>query len=169
MTYTIPQNSILVHPGKNYADSFSIRVKAASLDILPVTKAIFLTMPIWIRRLMTFRNILVAKIGLKTGERVRNPEEVINRFDGQVGSAIGLFEVLDRADDEIIFGQSDSHLDFKASILLLQQQVGDYEIHFTTTVQFHNAIGRIYFFFVKPFHKVIVKSMLKSAARSCTR
>ena len=35
----------------------------------------------------------------------------------------------------------------------------------TTVVKFNNRLGRLYFFFIRPFHKVIIRSMLKRVAK----
>ena len=34
-----------------------------------------------------------------------------------------------------------------------------------TVVKFNNRLGRLYFFFIRPFHKVIIRSMLKRVAK----
>ena len=160
MTYAIPTSSLLAKTSCEYVDCFAIPVKGDP-PILEVAKALFLSVPDWVRQMMNLRNYLVHRLGLKTATEPPNAEQVIQRFDGEVGSAIGLFKVYDRSENEIVFGQDDRHLNFRASLLL---ENGETEklLHFTTIVNFHNRFGRVYFVIVKPFHKIIVKRMLRS-------
>lgn len=164
MTYAIPGTSVLSQKSYQYIDSFSISLRN-NPEILDVSKALFLSTPIWVRRLMSFRNTLVQKVGLKTSDEPNDADQIIQNFDGQIGSAIGLFEVFDRSENEIVFGQNDRHLNFRASLLINSGQAGGSELYFTTGVDFHNVLGKAYFLVVKPFHKVIVKSMLKSTKK----
>ncbi|WP_417189105.1 DUF2867 domain-containing protein, partial [Bacteroides sp.] len=53
----------------------------------------------------------------------------------------------------------------KAECLLLFYvsiaKIGNDLIDITTVVQYHNALGKAYFFFIKPFHKMIVPRIAK--------
>ncbi len=76
---------------------------------------------------------------------------------------IGLFKIFSKSENEIVFGEEDKHLDFKVS--LLQEVNPDTpqvkNFYCTTVVKYNNRLGRIYFFVVKPFHKLIVPRMMK--------
>ena len=39
-------------------------------------------------------------------------------------------------------------------------------IRITTVVKYHNSLGKVYFFFIRPFHALICKWLLKRAARN---
>ena len=43
----------------------------------------------------------------------------------------------------------------------LYAKIGNDLIDITTVVQYHNALGKAYFFFIKPFHKMIVPRVAK--------
>ncbi len=167
MTYSIPINSKLPTTGHHYMDTFSIKLPKDH-DILEVTKAVFLSIPDWIIAMMILRNTLVARLGLKTGSEPDDYKQVINAFDGEVGSNVGLFRVFDRSENEIILGENDQHLDFRAS-LLLTPSGDEQELAFTTTVAYNNTMGKIYFAIVKPFHIVVVKSMLRATKKYLER
>ncbi|HEY9262890.1 DUF2867 domain-containing protein [Chitinophaga sp.] len=62
---------------------------------------------------------------------------------------------------ELILGENDKHLDFRVS-LYLQQQPAAQQLLCTTTVHYNNRWGKRYFFFVKPFHRLIVPVNIKS-------
>ncbi|MEM8567447.1 MAG: DUF2867 domain-containing protein, partial [Bacteroidota bacterium] len=83
---------------------------------------------------------------------------------GQPGESLALFHVKDRTDTEILTGENDKHLDFSLSIMGQPSHQG-FEIILTTTVIFNNWLGRLYFFPVKPVHKLLVPAMLERMAK----
>jgi len=109
---------------------------------------------------MGVRNMLVSIMGLKTeSHRSRlDPSEL------RPGSRIGLFEIGSITSKTAVVGADDAHLDFRL-LLDIQNEV----LSCTTEVKFNNALGRIYFFLAKPFHRLIVPAMLKSTMRSLER
>ncbi len=80
------------------------------------------SLPAWGTILMRIRNALVRPFGLKT-----SPVEKNETFQGSyfpLGSYIGPFIVLLRTDDEIVVGQNDTHLQFRASIYATLESPG---------------------------------------------
>lgn len=110
--------------------------------------------PKWMKRLMALRNSIVSVFGLKTSI----PEQSGNCWE--IGSQAGMFKVFGKTTNEIILGDDDKHLDFRVS-LLLEQDKQYKRVAVTTTVMHHNWLGRCYFFFVKPIHRLIVPLTLK--------
>ena len=55
----------------------------------------------------------------------------------------------ERNQHEIIFGMSDKHLTFYVSLWCKVSEAN------------HNRLGKLYFFVVRPFHKVIIRSLLE--------
>lgn len=90
------------------------------------------------KALLRLRNSIVGIFGLKTGK----PD----------------FPVISKSDDEVVFGVSDKHLDFRGSFLK-DPEAGT--VSLTTVVHFNNVWGRIYFLPVKPFHKMLMKTTLR--------
>lgn len=103
---------------------------------------------------MVFRNSIVSVFGLKTSIL----EQSGNRWE--IGSQAGMFKVFGKTTHEIILGDDDKHLDFRVS-LLLEPDKQYKRVAVTTTVKYHNWLGRCYFFFVKPIHRLIVPLTLK--------
>lgn len=104
----------------------------------------------------------MALFGLKTG---KDDKSVIYKLKGKtfiVGDTIGLFEVKEINDKEIIMGTDDWHLNFRVSILTEPAMEGGKSGLFVfTVVVYNNFFGRFYFFFVKPFHQIIVPAMMR--------
>lgn len=138
---------------RDFADCY--RARGLAPDRLPrvdrLAQAFFSdAMPMWVSRLMALRDRLVARFGLRTGAEFvvsSVPEEI------RVGDRVGPWPVVARNEHEIVFRDDDSHLEFAFS-LRIDPSAG--RVDATTFVKFHNATGRIYFFFVKPFHRLIV-------------
>ena len=60
-----------------------------------------------------------------------------------------------------IMRMDDSHLLFYVSVFICPEEGGRQTTEVSTWVKYHNRIGRVYFFFIKPFHRVIVPLVSK--------
>jgi hypothetical protein len=145
-------------PRIDFADAFKCLLPAEQLQTIDaVTRAIFLTMPPWISQLLELRNVIVRPFGLKTSiDAVPSGDQ----DELQPGTAVGVFEVLDRRLNEIMLGEDDQHLDYRVSIQLEREEEKCWVI-VATVVKFNNWLGRAYFVPVKPVHKMIVPAMMK--------
>jgi hypothetical protein len=133
------------------------------LKATDIGRAFFSSAPNWVGKLFAFRNKMVALFGLKTLDTVSNREELLAKFKCEAGEQLGLFKVFNTNENEVILGENDKHLDFRIS-LFLESSEGNLTkkiITISTTVIFHNRFGKLYFLPVKPFHQLIVPSMLK--------
>jgi predicted Fe-Mo cluster-binding NifX family protein len=157
-SYKIPDKSIISNGfGKtDYCDSYRI-VKQTNETVDKITTQIF-RMPRWVIGLMKIRNSIVKILGLRTGKNENGKEAAYY----PVGSKARYFTVTERNANEIVMGENDRHLYFRASVLVDREQSF---IYLTTIVRFHNIWGRIYFLPVKPFHRLIIKSLLKRQVR----
>jgi hypothetical protein len=119
-------------------------------------------MPAWADRLMWLRDRIVTVFGLQRSEKVAatGPAGPLRS-----GARLGIFTVMARSEDEVMFGADDKHLDFRASLLLQRDGATETAI-LATVVRYNNVLGRAYFFFVRPFHKLIIGSMLRNLRRS---
>jgi hypothetical protein len=102
-------------------------------------------LPNWAIALFKIRNAIVKVFGLKTDMK-----------KGKEHSTF--FTLIEKNDDEIVMGESDKHLDFRASI---KKDAEAGTIALITVVHFNNVWGKVYFFPVKPFHKMIIRAMMK--------
>ena len=112
-------------------------------------------------RLFMLRNRLVKVFGLKTSGDLKDREEQLNRFQCEPGEQLGLFNVFEKNDEEVIIGEDDKHLNFRVSLLLNNTQKPQKELIITTIVQFNSRFGRFYFSVIKTFHTAVVRSMVK--------
>jgi hypothetical protein len=122
--------------------------------------------PSWIRGLVWLRNRAVRFVGLQSTTRER-PRTGGARY--APGDYAGMFRVFDRTEHEILMGLDDKHLNFRASVLSESDGCGSKSAVLATVVHYNSRLGRLYFFFVRPFHKRIVSAMLRQMARDAGR
>ena len=147
----------------DYADAYRVRLPAgAPNDLDAVVRAALGTAPRWVTLLMRLRDRIAGLVGLKTSPQSARPD--LGRGTLQAGDALGIFKVFDRTGDELLLGQDDRHLDFRVSVLVRNDGQADWAI-VSTVVRFNNWMGWAYFLPVRPFHKLIVPAMLRSAYR----
>lgn len=136
----------------DYQDTFSIPCPAG-ITISDVIVASMKSTPGFVKVLLTARDSLVSRLGLKTGESI-GPVEASQI---KSGAKIGPLEIGELTANKVIVGMNDTHLDFRM-IATIQGSVLDC----TTQVRFNNRFGRVYFTVIKPFHILIVPALLRS-------
>lgn len=164
---TLPVNSALNVSGKkyDYTDSFQGVVHGSenNFTTTDLGKAFFRSGPKWVGVLFTLRNKIVSLFGLKTSNINKDRKKVLENFTCEPGGQLGLFKVFEKSENEIILGEDDKHLNFRVSLFKKQHsnEANKKEITISTTVEFNNWFGKLYFLPVRPFHKIIVPVMLK--------
>jgi hypothetical protein len=73
-----------------------------------------------------------------------------------------MFQVMNMADNLLVTGEDDSHLDFRIAL----SRTKDNRLRVTTVVQTKNTLGRVYMFVIKPFHKLIARTMIANALKA---
>lgn len=147
-----------------YTDAFLCEIPAGatfSPDDLMIS--FWTVMPGWVNALFKLRNVLVKPFGLKGGHGMEQTFAGIGDAIRQSGQ-IRFISVPAKNPDETVVKLTDEHLDAYLSVYL-EKEAAASSATAITLVHFHNRLGRTYFFFIKPFHKIVVKSMLKNTIR----
>ncbi|WP_307759574.1 DUF2867 domain-containing protein [uncultured Mediterranea sp.] len=133
----------------DYTDTYATTVRNARRMTAPdLFHLMFVRYPKPVQYLLRLRDWLVKPFGLQAG-----------------GGFTDLIQ--EQNEENVVFGKQDKHLAFEVRLTCpppdtyKQSQL----IQITTSVQFHNTLGRVYFFFIRPFHHLICRSLLKRAAR----
>lgn len=142
-------------PAADWADCYEIEIRADVLSAIDATRMAIGRFPLWVRLLMQLRNAAVGVVGLKAA--TDQPTDEIEM--------IGIFPVVSRADDEVVLGFDDRHLDFRIVMHVRDAGHGRKIVSATTLVRRKILLGRIYIAFVTPFHKLIVKTTLMNLGR----
>jgi hypothetical protein len=130
-------------------------------DVDALARVLATSAPRWADWLMWLRDRIVSLVGLRTSEKAPADDSTALL---RTGDKLSIFQVFDRSEDEIMFGADDKHLDFRAS-LLVQRDGSAPSAVMSTVVRYNNRLGRMYFFFVRPFHRVIMKSLMGNFAK----
>lgn len=156
---TIPSDSLTNnYLPANYKDAFScLFAYDQELNADDLQVAFWTKHPAWIGYLYAVRNGVVKIFGLKTdkGEGLRVESCV------REGKCSANFCVDAKAPKETVVKLSDKHLDAYMSIYLEKLEEHQKIITVITVVDIHNWLGYIYFYAICPFHKLVVKGMMK--------
>jgi hypothetical protein len=145
------------------ADAYAVRLPdnaIAEPELL--ARFVFAHQAGWVANLLGLRDALVACVGLKTSKQLR--------AEGAAGprERVDIFRIYTRSAHEIVLGENDSHLDFRLSVLQQTRHTRDGRSRYlvlSTVVHCHNQLGRFYIHAIAPFHRLVVRSALRRAAR----
>jgi hypothetical protein len=71
--------------------------------------------------------------------------------------------VLSERPDRLVAGLDDKHLDFRV-VIDVASTADEQRVTATTLVLTHNLLGRAYLTIILPFHRLIVRNMLRQVA-----
>ena len=150
-----------LYPGSNLADAFAVTFPAGTPhDINMLAEIALSNPPTWMAALIGLRDRIMSGFGVATSREMRA------RLEQNGQDRLNFFRVYSRSDNEIILGDVDVHLDFKASFLLRPTADGRQELVVTTVVFCHNLLGRTYLRAIEPFHRVVVRAFLNRAVEA---
>ena len=144
-----------------FHDSYRVPVARRGLTIVEIFFALFGHTPRWMKALLITRNAIARCFGLE----VPSAAEILKpaaRMSYGIGDKIGPWPIFFIGDNEIVAGRNNTHLDFRLSVLRVRD--GDAESVIVSTVcSVHNLAGKIYLFFIVPFHRNGVQLLLANA------
>ena len=142
-------------PAGDWADAYRVTIATPFQTARSAGEAAFSTFPFWVNALMALRNLIVTPFGLKTGAAEK-----------PVTARIGFFPVISEADEQVVVGMNDRHLDFRCVIDITDRDAGPQGVTIATIIKRHNWLGRTYLATIMPFHRLIVRTALARLARA---
>jgi Protein of unknown function (DUF2867) len=139
--------------GAQFIDAYSIAIEHAEFDARQAAENMLGRRPRWIETLMILRNRLVAPFGLKTPHPTTRPS----------ADAVGIFPIVSKTPARLVAGFNDKHLDFRVVVDVVASGGGQ-RVTATTLVLTHNLLGRVYLAIILPFHRLIVRTLLRQVA-----
>ena len=131
----------------DYTDSFQKTISnESSIQVNDLFKLMFIEYPKWGLWLLKVRDLIVKPLGLKTNK-----------------TFIDL--IIEENNEEIILGTDDKHLTFYISIYCSKNYNKRQSVSLTTIVKYNNLLGKIYFYIIWIFHRIVVKYLFKRAIR----
>lgn len=152
MTHVFSEEPALPHPAlieADWADRYAVISPEGAMPAIRAAELALGQPPVWVRRLLSIRNRIVAPFGLRAAE--------MNR--GEAGF-VGAFAIVSERDDQVVVGFDDKHLDFRIVIEVASAGTAGSRVSVTTLVKRHNLFGRLYILAVTPFHGLIVRTTL---------
>lgn len=144
-------------------DSYATPIRSADLGVINAFVAIFGYQPLLLKVALIVRNWLARLAGLNAPSTSQ-----IARFERKAeysaGDTIGPWPIFVLTDDELIAGRDNSHLDFRLSILRVHRP--EESLVVSTVCKTHNLSGKLYLYFVEPFHRWGVKRLIANAISS---
>jgi Protein of unknown function (DUF2867) len=160
----VPSSSVLSREllgNADFHDSYRAPLARPDVAVVDLFFALFGHTPLWMKLLLIVRNAAVRLIGLEapTVAEIIKPEV---RDSYRVGEKIGPWPIFFMADDEIVAGRNNKHMDFRLSVLKVKDG-GATDVVVSTICTVHNVFGKIYLFFIIPFHRHGVRSLISNA------
>ena len=144
-----------------FRDFYRAPLSGRELGVVDVFFAIFALHPLWLKLLLVVRNKIAAIAGLEAP----TTSEILHiqiKDHYVVGEKIGVWPIFSLSKDEVVAGRNNKHLDFRLSVLKVHD--GDRtNVVVSTICTVHNLFGKIYLFFIVPFHRYGVKTLLRNA------
>ena len=144
-----------------FHDSYRVPLARPGLSIIEIFFALFGHTPLWMKALLIIRNAIARCFGLEAPTVAEILKPAL-RENYNVGDKIGPWPIFFIADNEIVAGRNNKHLDFRVSVLKVVDGSAT-SVVVSTICSVHNVFGKIYLFFIVPFHRVGVRSLLANA------
>jgi len=142
----------------DYEDSFqyTIKVPPSQMDILAIGRAFSQPGPKWFKMLFSLRNKIAKLVHLKTPDITTEGQQENDHWE--IGKKAGIFTFYAKTEHELILGDDDKHLNFRVSLFMqpATQESSETIVTVSTVVKLNNWLGKVYFFFVKPLHRMFV-------------
>ena len=144
-----------------FRDAYSTPLSKSHVGIIPIFIGIFAHHPVYMKLILIVRNRIAAFCGLEAA----HPSETLHfqiRNSYSVGEKIGVWPILSLTENELVAGRDNKHLDFRLSVL----KISDGEtacVVVSTICMVNNTFGKVYLFFITPFHKWGVQRLISNA------
>ncbi len=144
-----------------FRDAYCVPLRQSQLSVTDIFSAVFAHHPMWMKLALMTRNCIATWCGLDAPDASEILRPTFKRHYA-VGDAIGVWPIFALTATELVAGRDEVHLNFRVSVLRAQK-------HDVTTVTVstictvHNRFGKLYLFFVIPFHRWGVQRLILNA------
>jgi hypothetical protein len=144
-----------------FRDSWQAPLSRRELGIVDIFFGIFAHHPLWMKLLLIVRNKVASLVGLDapTASEILHVE-IRDRY--AAGEKIGVWPIFSLSENEVVTGRNNKRMDFKLSVLKLPDGDGT-SVVVSTICTVHNLAGKVYLFFVVPFHSYGVRKLMANA------
>jgi Protein of unknown function (DUF2867) len=159
-----PSISVLDHrlvEAAYFRDAYSAPVRHTQASVVDIFWAIFAHHPMWMKSILILRNRIAILCGLDapTAAEILHPQF---KSSYAIGDKIGVWPIFALTETELVAGRDNKHLDFRLSVLKVGVEEAT-SVVVSTVCTVHNLFGKIYLFFIVPFHKWGVQWLISKA------
>lgn len=144
-----------------FRDAYRIPLRHPDAGMVDIFFGLFGHHPWWMKAALIARNKVAALCGLH-GAAASETLHFERKPHYAAGDKIGVWPIHSLTGDELIAGRDDKHLDFRLSVLR-ERNGTTASVTVSTVCVTHNRFGKVYLFFVIPFHKWGVRKLLSNA------
>lgn len=160
----IPASSVLDRPlveAAYFRDAYRAPLLRPSASTVDIFFAVFGHHPAWMKRVLIARNRIASLCGLEapTASEI-SKLDVKSHYN--VGDTIGVWPIFAMTENELVAGRDNKHLDFRLSVLKEADGVRE-TVVVSTVCKVNNRFGKVYLFFIVPFHRWGVQQLLSRA------
>ncbi|MEO8023700.1 DUF2867 domain-containing protein [Polaromonas sp.] len=160
----VPSSSTLdrrVVESAYFRDAYRAPVHHADASVVDIFFSIFGHQPLWMKMVLIVRNQLATFGGLDVppASDILNP---VIKSSYAVGDKIGPWPIFALSETELVAGRNNKHLDFRLSVLKEAREHVD-SVVISTICTVNNRYGKVYLFFIVPFHRWGVKRLMAKA------
>ena len=144
-----------------FRDAYRAPLCRTPASVVDIFFAIFGHHPLWMKAVLMLRNRVASFCGLDapTASEILHPEI---KSSYAVGETVGVWPIFSLTDTELVAGRNNKHLDFRLSVLKETHGNGA-SVVVSTICTVHNRFGKVYLFFIVPFHKWGVQRLMANA------
>lgn len=148
--------------GADFYDAWAIDAADPSPSALGQFLKALRATPRWVNACMALRNRAVQWVGLKDLGELSTIDPAKPEADYRPGDRVGIFTLFENTPDEVLLGDRDKHLDVVLSVHCERRPGRPVRVTVTTVVHTKNRLGRLYMLPVRPMHKLIAPSTLRT-------
>jgi hypothetical protein len=145
-----------------FRDSYRVPLSRAQTSVIDIFFGIFGHHPLWMKTVLIVRNYVALCCGLDAPKafEILHP---VRKSSYSIGDKIGPWPIFFLTPTELVAGHNDRHLDFRLSVMKVVDNCAGASVVISTVCTTHNVFGKLYLFFVVPFHTWGVQRLLSSA------
>lgn len=148
------------------ADHIDVKTATGEVSMREFIAAMVAFQPFWITFLYSIRAVFVRFLGMRQQRlphfRPLRPDEV----PMQPGSRLVFFKVRMAEEERYWVAEADDrHLNGALCVVVEPLSDNQRRFHVVTIVHYHNWTGPVYFNVIRPFHHIVVGSMVRAGLR----
>lgn len=149
------------------ADYLDVKTAIGTMSMRQFIASMMSHQPGWITFLYRLRAVFVQFLGMRQEGVPQAIQMKPENLPMQSGSKVAFFKVRIAEEEHYwVVEAEDSHLNASLSVAVELLQRDQKRFYVMTVIHYHNWAGPVYFNVIRPFHHVVVGSMVRAGAKS---